>query len=147
MSTLLGASEMVAHFAVAVAVIFAAFALIFNRNTIKLQRQTLQAHLFKDISDRISRLQDEFPKCETLKDKEDWYERLFVAFEYFAFFANRHYLSADMKYYFKSGLEDCCERLETKYPDLLKHFRGLPPEQMNEFKKYFEDITGKKPPF
>ena len=45
----------------------------------------------------------------------------------------------DMKCYFKSGLEECCQRLEIKYPKLLQHFKEVPPGQMNEFRQFYKE--------
>lgn len=51
-----------------------------------------------------------------------------------------------MKQYYVSGMEVCCERLK-EYPDLLVHYKNLPLGQMNEFKKFYKDMTGKDTPF
>lgn len=137
----------VTNIIVAGAATIAIYHLWLHRETVRLQRENLHVHLFKDISERINRLTDQWITCKTKEDREEWYERLFTAFEYFAFFANRGYLTSEMKNYYKSGVEECCQRLETKYPELLQHFKDLPSGQMDEFKKFYEDITGEKPPF
>ena len=141
------AIKLYAQLATVLAVFFSAGALILNWNASKLQRGSIQASLFNDTSAIINKLTNEWPKLKTYEEKKKWYERLFAAFEYFAFFANHNYLSDDMKEYYVSGMEVYCSRLEKKYPDLLKYYKNLPEEQFYEFKKFYKAMTGKDTPF
>ncbi len=139
--------QVMADVAVAIAMGFSAVALFLSARAFTLQRQSLQANLFKDISNRINELTDQWSDCKTKEAKKHWYEKLFATFEYFAFFANHGYLSGEMKYYYKSGIEEYCDRLQNKHPELLQYYKTLPKEAMGEFKRYYEDITGKTAPF
>jgi len=138
--------EMIANFAVAVAVVFSAIALCISACALKLQKKSLRANLFYEISKRINELEDQWADCEAKEDEEMWYERLFSTFEQFAFFANRGYLEEDMKEYYSAGIKDCVDRLE-KYPELLEYFKTRHSGQFEELEKYYQSVIGEELPF
>ena len=138
--------ELIANFAVAIAVIFSAIALCISACALKLQKKSLRANLFYEISKRVNELEDQWADCEAKEDKEMWYERLFSVFEQFAFFANRGYLEEDMKEYYSAGIKECVNRLE-KYPELLEYFKTRHSGQFEELEKYYQSVIGEELPF
>jgi len=134
------------------AVIAAVIALFFSAKAIFLQRKSMQASLFNDISSRIRQLEDQWINCKSEEDKKKWYERIFSAFEYFAFFANRNEISKEMKHYYRSGIETYVERLKSKHEDLFNVYKerakkDISKRQFCELRKYCEHEIGKKLPF
>ena len=139
---------MIANIATAIAVGFAARALYLNAKAVRLQRDSAQANLFNDISSRIRQLEDQWIDCDTNEKKKRWYERLFSAFEYFAFFSNRDKLSTEMNQYYSSGIKTYVERLKWKdYSELLEEYKKRPKEQFSELRKYYRNEAGKNLPF
>ena len=137
---------MIANFAVAVAVVFSAIALCISARALKLQKKSLKANLFYEISKRVNELEDQWADCKKKEDKEMWYERLFSTFEQFAFFANRGYLEKDMKEYYSAGIKECVDRLK-KYPELLEYFKTRHSGQFEELEKYYQSVIGEELPF
>jgi len=140
--------EMIANIATAIIVGFAARGLYLNAKAVRLQRDSVQANLFNDISSRIRQLEDQWVDCDTNEKKKRWYERLFSAFEYFAFFANRDKLSTEMNQYYSSGIKTYVERLKWKnYSELLEEYKKRPKEQFSELRKYYKNEIKKDLPF
>jgi hypothetical protein len=125
---------MCADIATVGAMIFAGWAILMTRNSINLQRKSTQAQLFSDIS---------------LEDIKRWYERLFNAWEYFAFFVNRKEISPEMSKYYRSGIITYVKRLSTKkeYSDLLEQYKKRPKEEFCELRQYYKNETGADLPF
>lgn len=140
--------SMFANIATVIAMIIAIIAIIMTKNTIDLQRKSTQAQLFSDIASRISALEDQWFLCDTQEKKIGWYEKIFNAFEYFAFFANQAILSKEMKTYYKSGMKKYVERLQwPQYTELLAAYKKRPTEQYCELKKYYQNEIGEGFPF
>lgn len=140
--------EMITNIAIAIAVIISAAGLFYSGSAFRLQRRTLRANLFYDISQRIRELEDQWPKCKKLEEKKQWYERLFNAFEYFAFFANRKELTSSMKEYYKDGIQTYVERIKwEQYSDLLEEYKKRSPGQFNELRRYYKNAIRKELPF
>jgi len=140
--------SMFANIAIVIAMIIAGIAIFMTRNTINLQRKSTQAQLFADISSRIKQLEDQFAECDSMEKKKQWYERLFNAFEYFAFFANQGILSNEMRIYYKSGIKTYIERLQwSQYDELLDAYKKRPKEQYCELRKYYRNEIGADFPF
>jgi hypothetical protein len=139
---------MIANLATAIAMTIAIIALFISINASKLQRKSLRANLFNDISSRIRELEDQWKNCDTREKKQNWYERLFNAFEYFTFFVNQRELSNEMGLYYKSGIETYIERLKgEQYLELLEVYKKRPKEQFSELRKYYKNEIGKDLPF
>jgi hypothetical protein len=140
---------MCADIATVGAMIFAGWAILMTRNSINLQRKSTQAQLFSDISSRIRELEDQFAGCVSLEDIKRWYERLFNAWEYFAFFVNRKEISPEMSKYYRSGIITYVKRLSTKkeYSDLLEQYKKRPKEEFCELRQYYKNETGADLPF
>lgn len=140
--------SMFANIATVIAMGVAIVAIFMTKNTINLQRKNTQAQLFSDISSRINELEDQWFSCDTQEKKNGWYEKLFNAFEYFAFFANHGLLSKEMKNYYKSGMKTYVERLQwPQYAELLEAYKKRPKEQYCEFRKYYQNEIGTGFPF
>lgn len=80
---------MIGNIAVALAFFVSFFALGFSIWALFVQKKSVRATIFHSIFDRIRDLENQWPDCKKDIQKEQWYERLFSAFEYFAFYANR----------------------------------------------------------
>ncbi len=140
---------MFANIGTFIAVGFAAKAIFLNTRAVRLQRDSNQVNLFNDISSRIRQLEDQWIACEKKEDRIMWYERLFSAFEYFAFFANKKKISLEMRTYYKSGIETYVNRLTTneEYSSLFEEYKKRPKEQFSELREYYKNEIGKNLPF
>jgi hypothetical protein len=139
---------MIVNIVMALAVLIAVSALIISIKALRLQKNSLQADLFNDISSRIRELEDQWEDCDTKEKKQNWYQRLFNAFEYFALFANQGTLSKKMRHYYKSGIKTYVERLkENQYSELLEAYSKRPKEQFSELREYYKNEIGKDLPF
>lgn len=136
---------MIANIGTVIAVGFAAKAIFLNTKAVKLQKDSNQASLFNDISSRIKQLEDQWPACEEKEDRIMWYERLFSAFEYFSFFANKKKIPPEMRTYYKSGIETYVNRLTTEkeYESLFEEYKKRPKEQFSELREYYKNEIGK----
>ena len=141
--------EMITNMAIAFAVGISAIALFYSGSAFRLQGKALRANLFNDISSRIRQLEDQWAQCKEEKDRKMWYERLFNAFEYFAFLANHGSISSEMKEYYKSGIKIYVDRLITKkeYLSLFEEYKKRPKEQFSELRKYYKNEIKKELPF
>jgi len=144
--------EVITGIVMAFAVIVATIALFISARAIFLQRKSMQANLFNDISSRIRQLEDQWVECKNDEDRKRWYGRIFSTFEYFAFFANRNEISKEMKHYYRSGIETYIERLKSKHEDLFNVYKerakkDISKRQFCELRKYYEHEIGKKLPF
>jgi len=139
---------MFANIATVIAMTVAIIAIIMTKNTIDLQRKSIQAQLFSDISSRINELEDQWFLCDTQEKKRGWHEKLFNAFEFFAFSVNQKILSKEMKTYYKSGIKTYIERLKwPQYAELLDAYKKRPTEQYCELRKYYQNEIGTDFPF
>ncbi len=146
--SILEALSKLAQVVMAIAATILVGGLIWQWKTFVLQRRTLEASLFNTVSDKIDRLMDKPLISVDDEEKEAWLERVFAAFEHFAFFANQGFFNPEMEKYYISSMEDICERLQQeKYESLLKYLKGRPEEQLDEFKKFFKRMTGRETPF
>lgn len=146
--SILEALSKLAQVVMAIAATILAGGLIWQWKTFVLQRQTLEASLFNAVSDKIDRLMDKPLTSVGDEEKEAWLERVFAAFEHFAFFANQGFFNPEMEKYYISSMEECCKRLESeKHESLLRYYRELPKGQLDEFKKFFKKMTGRETPF
>jgi hypothetical protein len=140
--------EMTAKFAASIAVIFSAVALFVNTKAFKLQRRTLQASLFNDIMHRIDKLEDEHAEIKKgeAEKLERWYERIFNAYESFAFYANRGYLAKDMIDFFSSNVDYHVKGLE-KFPQLFARYKNREVGEFCELKEYYRNVLRRNLPF
>ncbi len=140
--------EMLAKLAASAAAVFAAIALFMNARTFKLQRRALEANLFNDIKRRISDLEDQHSEIEKgeAEKLERWYYKIFSAFESFAFYANRDYLTKDMVEFYSTGIEYYAKRLE-KFPKLRDHFKKREEGEFCELEEYYRKVIKKPFPF
>ena len=140
--------EMTAKYAASIAVVFSAIALIMNTRAFRLQRRSLQASLFNDIRHRIDKLEDEHSEIQEgeVKKLERWYERIFNAYESFAFYANRGYFEKDMTEFYTSGVDYHVKGLG-KFPELLKRYKNREKGEFCELEKYYQKVLKKSFPF
>lgn len=129
-----------AQIATVCVVLISAVALILSFIAFWLQRKTVQANMFNEISERISDLVDKEPYQDEKAELRHWYERLFNAFEYLAFHANSHNLTRKMKKYYKSFIEGYCKRIKDECPELVESFKEGPPDRFCELRKYHKDL-------
>lgn len=140
---------MFANIGTVIAVGFAAKAIFLNARAVNLQRDSNQVSLFNDVSSRINQLLDQWPACEKKEDRIMWYERLFSAFEYFSFFANKKKIPLEMRTYYKSGIKTYVNRLATNedYSSLFDVYKKRPKEQFSELREYYKNEIGEDLPF
>lgn len=142
------ALKAIASYASIIVMAFTAFALFLNSKNVSLQRLSIEANIFQNISNRISSLEDQWNSKMEQEEKEDWIARFFNAIEYFCFFANRDKLPAEMKIYYKSGIKDYVKRLkEPRYADLLASFQKKEKDQYCELRQYYKREFSEEFPF
>lgn len=134
------AIEVYAQVGTMIAVIVATVALFLNLRAFKLQRDSLQANLFNEVTKRINELLDKEPYQDDKVELRNWYERLFNAFEYFAFYANSCHLTSNMKSYYHSFIGGYCERLKQECPELIEEFKKGPTDKFSELRKYYKGL-------
>ena len=76
----------------------------------------------------------------------NWYLRLLNAFEYFAFFVNKRYLTEEMKVHYKDMIKELCEHTRD-YPRVEKHLKTIAGDEFNELRIYYKKALGKELPF
>ncbi len=140
--------DMIANIAVALGMLVSAFVIIWNIRSLRLQKMSIQAALFHNISSEITLIVKEQKSAEIKGDEhiENWYELLLGKLEYFAFFANRKLISKDMSDYYISTVITYCDAATT-YPELKKELKSRKGKEFCELERYYEKHTGKKLPF
>jgi hypothetical protein len=141
------AIKMISNIAVTIAVIFSGIALFFSSQTNKLQKESIQANMFNDITKRINELMDKIPVKSKISDFRNWNLNLLNAFEHYSFFANHGYLRSEMVSHYKNYIVDYCDTLQSECPEAIEHLgKTKSPEQYYELKKYYRNITSKNAP-
>lgn len=137
-----------AKLAAPLASILAAVALILNARAFRLQKRSMQANLFNDIRRRIDDLEDQHSEIEQgeMKKLEIWYERLFNAFENYAFYVNHGYLEKEMTEFYAIGISQFIKRAQ-KFPSLIEYFKTRKKGQFSELEKYCLKLLKEKLPF
>jgi len=139
--TCLEVIEMIANIAVALAVGFSARALYSNTRAFRLQKQSSQATLFHSITSEINELYQEIGNIpeDSYDAKENWIVRLIGALEYYAFYANHHYLDSEMEVYYLPTVKEHCQELVQKYPKLAKTIKEKGAlGELKELRKYYK---------
>lgn len=140
--------NIVLQFLIAIAGLFVVITLWYHRKAVLLQRDSIQASMFSDISGRISTLLGKIPpKKKELTYTYNWYIMLFNEFESLIFLVKHKYLSFEMQEYYKYFLIDYIEDLPKEFPKVAEYFVSLPKTTFGNLRKYYKDITGKKFPF
>ncbi|MCK4537380.1 MAG: hypothetical protein KAV42_01145 [Candidatus Krumholzibacteria bacterium] len=140
-----GVWDMVVSGASVGATILALIAITFTVRGIYLQKKALQTSVFNTVVSRVNELENEWQNCKADSGKsEGCYERLFSAFEYFAFLANHKLLDGAMIDYYRGGIIECWSRLD-EYPKLKNHYETSAEGQMSEFRKLYKKYTGSYP--
>ena len=139
--------EMSAQIAVTIAVIISCIALFYSSGTNKLQRESLQANIFNDITKRINELMDNIPKKSKKSDFRNWNLNLLNALEHYSFFANHKYLMSEMTSYYESYIVNYCDNLQVECPEATKYLnKTKSPKQYYELKQYYKKIKGNDAP-
>lgn len=142
---------MFANIGIVVAVGIAARALFVNARAVRLQKQSIQAQVFHSISQEISVLLKEEQNHIDNKRKEkityeNWLDRILTALEYYAFYANRDYLTKEMSEFYIPDIEHFCEAA-TEYPDLMAEIHEQKKQLVYcELRQYYKKYIGKKCP-
>ncbi|MHC4278136.1 MAG: hypothetical protein ACYSTI_12555 [Planctomycetota bacterium] len=119
------------------------YSIILHLKTFKLQRYNLQVHLFNELSKRINEPVGNEPYQSEKEELEHGYIRLYSAFEYLAFYANRNFLSPEMKSYYKSFIEGYNLRIKKESISAIKYFKKQKkqqPDLFSELRKYVKDL-------
>lgn len=142
---------MFANIGVVIAVGFAAKALFMNAKAVRLQREASQTQIFHNISQEINLLlkeeNDHIDDQRNEKDTyENWLDRTLTALEYYAFYANRDYLTKAMSEFYMPDIEHFCNQA-TKYPDLMAEINDQKEQLVYcELRQYYKKIIEKKCP-
>lgn len=133
--------QIIGNWSVVVALAISALAFLISIRALRLQRKSIQAGLFNDISRRIHDIdqQQKEAEAEGKKAVENWYQRLINAYDYFAFYANNKYITDDMELYFKDGVIKEIDRLKE-----FAHLRNAAGMELNELKTFYKRHTGKE---
>lgn len=128
-----------------ITVIVLIVALVFNCIGIFAQKDSVQASLFNDLSQRISSLVDNEPKQEVDGEGDDrelehWYVRLYNAFERFAFFANRGYLTPEMEVYYSGFIKGYNKRIVAECPSAVSHLKELEEKAEEEKERPYNEL-------
>jgi hypothetical protein len=97
-----------------------------------------QIYIFNEITKRINQVVDAEPYQEDAVDLKHWYERLFNAFEYYAFFVNKGRLTSSMDRYYRSFIDGYRKRLKNECPELSKTIDEVETDKLIELKLYFD---------
>ena len=125
---------MLATVALAVAAIYALRSLYFHK-------RMLDASVFGEASRRISALLAEEPYVTDAEALENWYIRLYGAFEYLAFFANHGYLGSEMKDYYRPFIGRYNERIQRESAGAIEHFKHVStPDLFKELRQYVGEL-------
>lgn len=144
--------NMIANIGVVIAVGFSARALFVNAKATRLQRMSTQTQMFHNISQEISLLSKEenVHIDDQGKDKdtyEHWLDRMLTALEYYAFYANRDYLTKEMSEFYMPVIESFCEKTKKDYKDLVKEIAGLKDQLVYcELRRYYRKFIKKACP-
>ena len=139
--------EIISQIAVVPAVVFSGVALYLSSRNIKLQRKSMQANMFNDITKRINELLDDIPPEGKDQKFINWNINLLNAFEFFSFFANHGYLRREMTSHYHNFITGYCDSLREKCPSAIKHLdKTKHAKQYSELKRYYKNITGKNAP-
>ena len=135
--------------ATAGAFIVIGLAFILTARSFVLQKKDTQAGIFHGISTEINTIISEQKECEEKKDDAvilHWYQRLIDAFEYYAFFANRKYLSKDMRTFYRGALIIYVDWAKGR-PAVEKWYKTKDVKLLCEIRKYYEKYSGHQFPF
>ena len=139
--------EMIAHIAVAIAVIFSGVMLGLSCRTFSLQRKNLQANMFNNITSRINNLIDTMPPKDKEKESFRWNIKILNAFEYFSFFANHGYLEIKMVSHYKNFITIHCDKVKKECPSMINYLAASGHSELyKELKEYYKSSTGRDAP-
>lgn len=120
----------------------------FHRQAVLLQKNSLQANMFSEISGRVSSIMGEIPgKGADESEFYNWYIRIFNEFESLIFLAKQKFLSQAMRQYYKHFIIEYINELAKDYPQVCKEFSEFPTTTFSNLREFYRQNTGKKPPF
>lgn len=120
----------------------------FHRQAVLLQKSSLQANMFSEISGRISNIMGEIPEKDAHEsERYNWYIRIFNEFEALIFLAKQKFLSQAMSQYYQHFIIEYIDELAKNYPQVHKEFSELSTTTFSNLREFYRLNTGKKPPF
>lgn len=144
--TCLEVINMIASIATSIALIFVVWAIYLNTKAVKLQRQNFQAVLFHNITNEINSILGEEKELKEGK-YENWLDRLIAAFEYYAFYVNRGYLTESMAEYYMPSVEFYCKKAK-EFSGLISEIEDMQKQEVYcEIKTYYKKFIKKECPF
>ena len=147
---------------VAGATIAIAVALYYHRQAVMLQRSSLQATMFSEISGRISVILENIPlKRDITKDNQEksdkkdivklcnWYIRLFNELESIVFLQKHGLISPAMGEYYQGFILGYVDKIpktfpEEEFPEIYIRFRNLPETAFSNLREYYRVWRGKE---
>ncbi len=114
--------------------------LFFHRKAVLLQKDSIQATMFSEISGRISTILGEITQQGS--DFFNWHIRLFNELEALLFLSNNNLLSESMKLYYRDFIIELVKELPQKYPDVANELENLSSQTFKLLREYYEKETG-----
>lgn len=123
-------------------------AIYFHLRAVRLQRQSIQASMFSEISGRISSILGEIPpKGEPDSEMINWYVRLFNEFESIIFLRKNKQLNKKMEEYYRDFIIENTDRISGEPVKIKSHFKGLTGTTFNNLRDYYAKHSTKEFPF
>lgn len=133
---------MSAEIVIAIASSVLAVALLYHRKAVLLQRESLQATLFNEVTERINSILDKTPpKSVSETEMSNWYIGLFNALT-----ANRN-INSKMEKYYRSFIVGYCDGLVSEFPKIAEKFKKGPETQFSLLRNYYKSHTQREAPF
>ena len=135
------------QFFMAIAAGLIVISLWYHRKATLLQRDSIQATMFSDISGRISALIGETPSATDEEHKiENWYVRLYNEFESILFLEKNGSLSSEMKNYYKDGMIGYVDELKEEFPSIYEKLaKRLSENDLIYLKEFYKSIKDEIP--
>ena len=112
-----------------------------------LQKRSICASIFNEISSRTSDLIREIPRKDASPyEIQNWYVRLFNEFERLIYLRNNRYIGKKLEKYFRDLIIRYMERLAEEFPSIAKEIDNMGKgEAYGILKEYYKKHTKKRP--
>lgn len=121
-----------------------------NIGTLNLQRNTLQANMFSQVTERMNVLLEARPKPNELGDTITvclWSSSFLRALSHFAFLAKHSYLSPEMIKLYQNFIVIGCDDVANISPELVKQIKSETPKSYGTLREFYEKAAVKQCPF
>jgi hypothetical protein len=138
------ANKEIISMALEMLLVFTGMALLWS---LYLQKRSICASIFNDISSRTSDLIREIPwKDANPHEIQNWYVRLFNEFERFIYLRNHRYVGKGFEEYYRDLIVRYIERLTEEFPNIAKEIDNMGKgDAYKTLKEYYRKHTKKRP--